>query len=424
MKIPAIKAKIGTWIYYVSTLSFKQVSEFVKPINDELHKSEFLRDLLQRSITENYKSIANYIKTQDERFFNALILAVYDGEPKWHEVRLENDDVDEYMGLGVLELSGDEIIFPVDGQHRVEGIKKIVREEDKYNDEKIPVVFIGHKKDEEGMQRARRLFSTLNRYAKPVSMRDIIALDEDDIIAIASRELIDEYPLFSINRILDSKTKAIPESNNSAFTTIITFYECNKIILSMFLSNKTVENIEGKKMKGNSKVNEYIRFRPSDEDILQFTELCLEYWQSLVDGIQDIKVYVENKTPDTKGFRNKDGGNILFRPAVLVPFTKAVVRVAQNQHQSFNDVIKTIPKSLFNIKNRIWKNVIWNTSTHTMIMNNQVLAEMILLYYINPKCLSEREVCKFKNGLKDLNQLMDDDVVEEIIKSAVGSNDE
>ena len=66
------------------------------------------------------------------------------------------------------------------------------------------------------MQRVRRLFSTLNRYAKPVSMRDIIALDEDDIIAIASRELIDNHPLFSNERILDIRNKAIPETNTKA----------------------------------------------------------------------------------------------------------------------------------------------------------------------------------------------------------------
>lgn len=107
----------------------------------------------------------------------------------WHEVRLEYDDGSEFYNLGVLELNGDEKIFPVDGQHRVEGIKKVVNESDKYNDEQIPVIFIGHKTDDAGMQRSRRLFSTLNRYAKPVSMRDIIALDEDDVVAIASQRL-------------------------------------------------------------------------------------------------------------------------------------------------------------------------------------------------------------------------------------------
>ncbi len=251
--------------------------------------------MLQRSITENYISIAHYIETQDERFFNALILAVYDGDPKWHDVRLEIDGEDQYIGLGVLELSGDEKIFPIDGQHRVEGIKKVMSESDKYSEEHIPVVFIGHRKDEEGMKRARRLFSTLNRYAKPVSMRDIIALDEDDIVAIASRELIDNYPLFANERILDSKTKAIPENNTTAFTSIITFYECNRQLLSLFLNDRTVYNPEGKKVSGNSKIKEFIRIRPSDEDINEFECLCKEYWNAMA-SFSDVVAYVSDRT--------------------------------------------------------------------------------------------------------------------------------
>lgn len=124
MKIPAIRAHIGDWVYYIATMRFKDVSKYVKRVDNELHKSDLLKQMLQRSITNNYKSIAHYIETQEERFFNALVLAVYDGVPTWHEVRLEYDDGSEFYNLGVLELSGDEKIFPVDGQHRVEGIKK------------------------------------------------------------------------------------------------------------------------------------------------------------------------------------------------------------------------------------------------------------------------------------------------------------
>ena len=216
MKLPAIRAQIGIWVYYVATLSFKNVRDKVKRIDNELHKSKLLREMLQRSITDNYKSIARYIESQDERFFNSLILAVYDGDPQWKEVVLEYNDGEEFLDLGILEFTGDEKIFPVDGQHRVEGIKKALEANQELENEKVPVIFIGHKKDEQGMQRVRRLFSTLNRYAKPVSMRDIIALDEDDIIAIASRELIDNHPLFSNERILDIRNKAIPETNTKA----------------------------------------------------------------------------------------------------------------------------------------------------------------------------------------------------------------
>ncbi len=65
MKIPALRAKIGNWDYYVTTLTFDQVNVYVSKIDENLHKSESLKDLIQRSITNNYLSIkgippANY----------------------------------------------------------------------------------------------------------------------------------------------------------------------------------------------------------------------------------------------------------------------------------------------------------------------------------------------------------------------------
>ena len=37
MKIPSIRAKIGNWTYYISSLSFLQVSQLVRKIDAELH---------------------------------------------------------------------------------------------------------------------------------------------------------------------------------------------------------------------------------------------------------------------------------------------------------------------------------------------------------------------------------------------------
>lgn len=418
MKIPAIRAHIGDWVYYIATMRFRDVSEYVKRVDNELHKSDLLKQMLQRSITNNYKSIAQYIETQEERFFNALVLAVYDGVPTWHEVRLEYDDGSEFYNLGVLELSGDEKIFPVDGQHRVEGIKKVIHESDKYDNEQIPVIFIGHKTDDAGMQRSRRLFSTLNRYAKPVSMRDIIALDEDDIVAIASRELIDTHPLFSKDRLLDSRTKAIPESNNAAFTTIITFYECNLEILWILLKDIDVLNPEGGKTKGKGKIKEFIRRRPNDETIRQFEDLCVAFWNALVDCIGDVYAYVADE-PNSQPYRNRTGGNLLFRPVALLPFVRAAVKVAIQQQKSFSEILKTFPHELLSIDNILWRNILWNQDKGTMIVNNQKLTERIFLYFWDRSTLTEKEISTMKLDIKSIRQLLEIEDVDVLLDEAI-----
>ncbi len=423
MKIPAIRAQIGSWIYYVATLTFKEVVTHVKRVDSELHRSELLQDMLQRSITNNYKSIANYIENQEERFFNALVLAVYDGEPQWNEVRLEYDNGDEFYNLGILELTGEEKIFPVDGQHRVEGIKKALSDSTEYNDERIPVVFIGHKTDMEGMQRSRRLFSTLNRYAKPVSMRDIIALDEDDAVAIVSRDLIENHPLFANGRILDSKTKAIPDNNTSVFTTIITFYECNSELLWLFIKDKNIYSIEDKKIKGKPKLKEYVRIRPDDNEISAFKTLCLTFWNDLINSFPALSDYSAMPIPDSHGYRNRNGGLLLFRPAALIPFVRATVRVVQHQGNSFSEAFGQFPVQLLNLNNIIWKNIIWNADKRTMIMNNQTLTERILLYFWDHTELTDKELSSMKNDLKSLKQLNDMHDVDDLLVSTLEVDD-
>ena len=123
MIIPAIRGHIGTTVFYTANLKFKDLIQLVNRRNsEELYKSGLLKEALQRSLTDNYIKIKDYILTHEDHFFNAMVLAVYDGDPRWKEVRYEIDGV-MYSNVGLLELNGNEQIFPLDGQHRLEGIR-------------------------------------------------------------------------------------------------------------------------------------------------------------------------------------------------------------------------------------------------------------------------------------------------------------
>lgn len=413
MKIPAIRAKIGVWVYYIATLTFSQVKERVSKIDDELHKSTVLREMLQRSITDNYKSIAKYIEHQEERFFNSLVLAVYDGDPKWHEIRLDYGNDEEYYDVGLLELTGDERIFPVDGQHRVEGIKKALEESNALTDEKIPVIFIGHKKDGAGMQRARRLFSTLNRYAKPVSLRDIIALDEDDSIAIISRELMENSVLFENNRILDAKTKAIPDSNKTAFTSIITFYECNREILKLYLDSKEIRNSDNRKLTGQSKINYYIKFRPSEEEIKEYYEMSLKFWNALCDNIDDMKEYISVEAC-SETYRNRDGGNVFFRPVALLPIIKAVINIAIRTKKDFDEIFRKVNTLPLDLTDSVWNGILWDCNNKKMIMNNQSTTELLFMYLYDSEVLTDSEKMRLEKNFASARQITVEEAAERL----------
>lgn len=415
LKIPAIRSKMGIWFYYVSSLSFENVAQYVSPIDDELHHSELLSGMIQRSITTNYKNIANYLETQEERFFNSLILAVYNGQPKWNEIRIQDEKGEDNYNLGIITLTDDVKIFPVDGQHRVAGIKKAIEDNPDMKSERVPVIFIGHSTDEIGMQRTRRMFSTLNRYAKPVSLRDIIALDEDDVVAIASRNLIDNTDLFVTDRILDSRNKSIPDPNDMALTSIITYYECNKELLWLHIKDTDVIGLEEKPIRGRAKINEYIRHRPTDEIISNFTQECKAFWEAIVNKCPEIR---EPKITVGK-YRDSNGGLLFFRPIALYPFAKVSVRIKEHYNKSYNQIIEDIPDELLWIQNRLWKKIIWDDVSKKMVMGNATQIELMLLYIVAPELLNANEKKKMINNLKSIWDQTDENIVVDRLDSII-----
>jgi len=392
MKIPALRAKIGTWTYYITTLTFQQVSQSVSKIDDELHNSELLRDMIQRSITNNYLNIKEYIINQPDLFFNSLVLAVYNDYPNWIEIEVTYDG-DETFQIGLLEFPSQHKIFPVDGQHRVEGIKAALKEKPELKTEQIGAIFIGHQNDDMGMQRTRRLFTTLNRYAKPVSMSDIIALDEDDTVAITTRILLEEFELFTKDRIVITKSKRIPKNNESAITSIITLYQANLEIFKLFYEN------EFQKKPTKSKLDEFLKFRPSNEILSKFLKFSLNYWKSFSKELSSVADYLKIKNNPASKFRgSRIGGNLLFRPVGFLPFVKASIVIHKRTSNTFNEIFKKMDKLNLDINSVLWHNVLWNQVESKMIMGSNTVTQLLLEYMFDKTILTASEMKKLKEG--------------------------
>jgi DNA sulfur modification protein DndB len=199
---PAIRCCMGDWIYYITYMKFSDVAHWIKK-TEEIHKSKKLRDMIQRELTKRVNPIVDYLVEQEERFFNAIVVGIYGGDPQWYSIEVHdspvlgppNLDEDSQHSIGLLVLEGNEKLFAIDGQHRVEAIKGALYKKPDLGNEDQSVIFVAHRTDEGGQRRTRRLFSTLNRYAKPVSKGEIVALDEDDAFAIVTRRLVEDFPL-------------------------------------------------------------------------------------------------------------------------------------------------------------------------------------------------------------------------------------
>ena len=396
MKIPAIRSKIGNRTYYVTRFTFQQVNDHIEKIDDELHKSKKLRDLIQRSITSNYLGIKDYILNQPERFFNSLVLAVYDDYPIWKELKVEFDQ-EEFYKVGFLEFPSHHKIFPVDGQHRVEGIKEALKERPELADEEIGALIIGHENDSDGMQSTRRLFTTLNRYAKPVSLDDIIALDEDDVVAIITRYLLEEYPLFQGNRIVIAKQKAIQDGDKVAFTSIITLYQINLEVLKSFYEKQYDERPTKKR------IDDFLKYRRSDEEVQLFQKEVVKFWDDFIENYPVMKKYInvrEENNP-AEPYRNKTGGHLFFRPVGLLPFVQAIFEIERRRKSNYSIVLSQFQDYNFKIDSEPWVKILWNPNSKTMIMGSATLVKRILIYAFSPDLLTIKEKHSLAEALAD-----------------------
>ena len=376
--IPALRAQMGSWYYYIAQMRMADVAERVSVASD-IHQSKSLNDLIQRRLSERSKDISEYLLSQEQRFFNAFVLGIYGGQPRWYELDVKSNnylDAEEELpphvesALGFLTLSGEEKIFAIDGQHRVAGIQRAVKEEPGLGDDEIAAIFVGHKKDDEGVRRTRRLFTTLNKHAKVVNKLDTIALDEDDVVAVVTRYLVENYPLFE-NKVALVSGNNLPPRDVGSFTTIGTLYDA----VDIFLRDRNKTNWNKLKL-----------VRPDDAEIKRYTEQATEFWDALLARQRTLTTF--SKSPaDPKAaapFRNaEDGGHLLFRPVGLLLFVRVLrsfVDVGTTLEEALN-LLSRIPMAL---SNDLWTGLLWDTSNQRMLTSteNQRAAEKLLFYLL------------------------------------------
>lgn len=374
LRVPALKAHIGDWIYYAAFLKIRDIAQRVF-LAEEIHTHQGLRDMIQRAIDESRhaEAIKQYLLNKPQRFFNALVIGVYGGAPNFLELELHQGPRFDPTGLpdyfegafGILQFSGDEKLFAIDGQHRVVGIKKAVAQSQALGEEEVIALFVPHSHDAAGMERSRRLFTTLNRYAKPVSKMDIIALDEDDIVAIVTRMLVEQYNLFE-KFVKIKKGKALLVQDSESFTTIETLYEA----MDEYLRDQT------------SWVD-FKRTRPSDTRIKQYYSKAVTLWNAIQERFPAVrKLAVSEKGARVAGqFRGPHGGHLLFRPVGLLLVIE-VLRRFLDSGEELSQILRRIAEAPMDLASDPWSGLLWNPVARRMVTapENRYVAFKILYY--------------------------------------------
>ena len=388
--LPALRGVMGDRVYYSCLMDFEELTTRVSYVDEVHERGSPLSDMIQRDLNEKAtEDIARYLKEQSERFFNSLVIATYGGDPSWHalsnvrntygEEELNSLTEETVESVGFLTLDGNEKLFAVDGQHRLSGIKKAIAEgsEDTFHD-RVSVIFIGHEQSRKGLQRTRRLFTTLNKNARKVSKGGIIALDEDDVMAICVRRLVEETPLFAGERVAFVAQNNMPVTNNISLTTIGNLYDLLQIL---FTTAKT----ELKRSKRDLQ-----QIRPSDETLHGYYDLASLFFREMREQFDELEEYfsADDTVPVVKKYRGVDGGNALFRPIGLEIFTRIVAQLTQRRNISIGDAVgiaASLPRTLSDFP---YQGLMWDPSARTVSNAHKVTLREILLYMIGASSMS------------------------------------
>ena len=370
--LPCLRGRIGDWIYYSTLLPFKEIAKRVSMAN-EIHKNKQLSHWIQKEISDRIPEIVSYLREQEQRFFNSIIVGIYGGNPAWQGLSIDMSDLklteeeSDYLDktFGILRLTGKEEMFAIDGQHRTAAIKDAIAVASELESEEVPVIFIAHRTDYEGEIRTRRLFSTLNRYAKPVSTSEIIALDEEDNAAILTRKLIEQSSIFT-NKIAFNKNKSLNLSNKKDFTNIILLYE---IVITLVTDKIFIKSIP----IGGQKYTSFVSRRLSEVELAKAYEALVGEFKKIINGLPFLHSFFNGGTIDRKA----NSSNLLFRPIGQIVFFNTY-RIAQH-YKKDSLVIKYFSNDEFNLNHPVWNKLFVDPGTKNTIVTQQVQRAAILL---------------------------------------------
>ena len=351
--MPCLRGTFGNWVTYTCSMKLKDIAELVK-FATELHQSERLSEMIQRELNDTRaEEIATYLKSRDDRFFSSLVVAVYDGEPTWHDIgglrpnkeELNEIEMPDYAAetLGFLSITREEKMFALDGQHRLAGIIKAIKTKPALADDLLSVIIVAHKNSAEGIKRSRRLFTSLNKEAQPVNKETKIALDEDDECAVVTRYLVEKTDFIA--------SKSVSYSIGSlrdkiSFTTIGNIFDCNEKLYSFY------------------KKTDFIK--------VSFFDFSVDFYDQTFRFCKELSDYQKqlHSTTQARGLEknrnSSNGGHLLFRPIGWHLYTEAFIQLIENKYSVIDAVKKLNTKNLA-LESEIIGNVLWSVKTKRIL---------------------------------------------------------
>ena len=325
---PGIKAGIGRWTYYIVKMKIGELAKEVS-LSSEVHQDRTLDEAIQRGIQDSRarQDLVVYLHDREDRFLNSIVVAALGGSPTFMPLQLADTPDNRpfrAMGVdqsfGVLTFEGGQKYYALDGQHRLAAIKTILEPtsdskhrfardyvsegfKQRFREEEISVIMVvqdpggDERVKDEILRDYRRLFSSLNRYARATDESTNIIMDEDDGISILTRRLIREHDFFKwlvedpteYSIVKTTKGKNL-KTGDAYFTQIEVLYAMNRTFL-----NSASRNARGWKLSEDEIIPDkdfkkiWRIIRPSDEVLDEYYGELVAIWDGLLTNLPDLR---------------------------------------------------------------------------------------------------------------------------------------
>ena len=401
--IPAFEASVGDWQYYICKMTYAEVDRSVQ-FAYELGRNKDLSDLIQRGLSDRTTEITRYLIRSEHRFLGSLIVATWGGKPEYTELEMEDSaglltGLDQ--GFGVLTLDGTHRFFALDGQHRLRAIKDALAKNPELGAEDICVLLVTHQDTSEGRERTQRLFTNINRNAKPTTSGENIALDVDDTCALITRQLLTDHPflsdegrikIFSRPPSRDGSfklaTKQISKSDPRAWSSMTVLYELVKALI----------------FDANSAARDQA-VRPNDEVLAATYDIVSSRMDDILEACGNLRLELEQaSTARELRIPVSEGGKShpMMRPVVQQAVVRTSCGLIAEGRLTWIEAMERLRGLSWAMEEAPW-NAVFNVPTGRMIAgkDHSDLMNQLLRVHLQPNSVEE-----IKRARKTYNDLI------------------
>ena len=408
-----MRGKFGSTEFFLMTM---KVGELITKVTvpkemegwDDLTPEEkFQRDINYKRVKEQ---IAPYLSNDTERFIGSFIVTVKNHDSMIFENFKEAGiRIPAMLGsslaenIGILTFDGGEVLVPLDGQHRLAALKFAVSGKDEQGKD-IPNIMGNHELANDScsviiirddIEKSRKIFNKVNRYAKPTSKADNLITGDDDVIAVITREDI-------VSQIIGTRIVKMSAGNTISqkapeFTTLATVYEISKRFIEMTVNS-------GKKLDTQT--------LPPPNVITLYQKELKDFWTGFL-KVQPYELSIHNR--DETGDENRRGvreGSLLCKPIVMRAVAEAYLKMTDVEEGAsridLSEFVRRVNTIDWSYENPLWNIILLQPGNKIITGPGPMNIAARLIAYILGQELEEYELQQLEKTVDALGIEMPD----------------